>query len=37
MRIALIIITAGLLAGCSTWDGFKKDFVKGVEAVEDAV
>ena len=37
MRIALILVTVGLLAGCSTWDGFKKDFVKGVEVVEDAI
>ena len=37
MRIALIIVTTALLTGCSTWDGFKKDFVKGVEVVEDAI
>ena len=37
MRIFLMLSIATFLAGCETFEGFKKDVVKGVDAVEDAV
>ena len=37
MRILLMLSLAIFLTACETFEGFKKDVVKGVDAVEDAV
>lgn len=37
MRILVMCALLAALAGCETWSGFKKDVVKGVEAVEGAI
>lgn len=37
MKFVVLLAALATLAGCATWDGFKKDVVSGVDAVQEAI
>ena len=36
-KIAILLVTLGLLSACATWEGIKSDVSAGADAVSDAL